>query len=123
MPQIPRIGLFIESSRASGRALLQGIARFAHRQTRWSFYWEPGGLEKVWPQLRSLDLSGIILRDVDQLEEVLAMGVPAVVVGHSKTEVTGLVNVVTDSDTIGCMAYLTSDVEVATPISLLRLAP
>jgi len=104
MPQIPRIGLFIESSRASGRALLQGIARFAHRQTRWSFYWEPGGLEKVWPQLRSLDLSGIILRDVDQLEEVLAMGVPAVVVGHSKTEVTGLVNVVTDSDTIGCMA-------------------
>jgi LacI family transcriptional regulator len=61
-------------------------------------------LEKVWPKLRSLDVDGIILRDVDKLEEVLAFGIPAVVFGHGKTEVSGLVNVVTDSEIIGQMA-------------------
>ena len=101
---IPKIGLFIESSRASGRALLHGIARYIHHHGPWSVYWEPGGLEKAWPKLKSLGLSGIILRDVENLEEVLALGIPAVVVGHSRTEISGLVNVVTDSETIGRMA-------------------
>ncbi len=94
----------IESSRASGRALLCGIAKCAHHHGPWSFYWEPGGLEKAWPKLKALNLNGIILRDVDKLEEVLELGVPAVVVGHSKTEVAGLVNVVTDSAAIGRIA-------------------
>ena len=85
LPKIPRIGLFIESSRASGRALLQGVASYMHRQSHWSVFWEPGGLEKAWPKLKSLDLDGIILRDVDKLDEVFAFGIPAVVVGHSKT--------------------------------------
>jgi LacI family transcriptional regulator, galactose operon repressor len=102
--QIPRVGLFIESSRASGRSLLGGIARYAHDHGRWSFFWEPGGLEKAWPRLRSLALDGIILRDVDKLDEVLSLGFPAVVVGHNRTEVSGLVNVTTDSETIAHMA-------------------
>lgn len=46
-------------------------------------------------------MDGIILRDVDKLEEVLDLGIPAVVIGHSKTEVPNLVNVVTDSPVIG----------------------
>jgi LacI family transcriptional regulator len=54
--------------------------------------------------LKALDLDGIILRDVDKLEEVLAFGIPAVVIGHGRTEVSGLVNVVTDSARIGQMA-------------------
>ncbi|HEY1718187.1 MAG TPA: DNA-binding transcriptional regulator [Verrucomicrobiae bacterium] len=97
----PTIGLLVESSRASGRALLCGIAKCAHHYGTSSFYWEPGGLEKAWPKLKALDVDGIILRDVDKLEEVLDLGIPAVVIGHSKTEVPNLVNVVTDSSTIG----------------------
>src|SRR5690349_17907114 len=103
LPKIPRVGLFIESSRASGRALLQGIASYVHRQSHWSIFWEPGGLEKAWPKLNSLGLQGIILRDVDKLEEVFAFKIPAVVVGHYKTEVAGRVNVITDSEVIGRM--------------------
>jgi LacI family transcriptional regulator, galactose operon repressor len=99
--KISTIGLLIESSRASGRALLCGIAKCAHHHGPCSFYWEPGGLEKAWPKLKALNLDGIILRDVDKLEEVLALGIPAVVIGHNKTEVPGLVNVVTDSSAIG----------------------
>ena len=101
--RIPTIALLIESSRASGRALLCGIARCAHHYGPWSFYWEPGGLEKAWPKLRALDVDGIILRDVDKLDEVLALGIPAVVIGHSKTEVPNMVNVVTDSVAVGRM--------------------
>jgi LacI family transcriptional regulator len=104
MARIPKILLLVESSRGSGRSLLRGIASYAHHHGPWSCHWEPGGLEKVWPKLRSLDLDGIILRDVDKLEEVLAFGIPAVVIGHQRTEVSGLLNVVTDSAQIGLMA-------------------
>ncbi len=103
-PAIPKILLLLESSRASGRALLSGVARYAHLHGPWSFYWEPAGLEKVWPLLETLDADGIILRDVEKVDEVIAAGIPAVVVGHSRTEIPGLVNVVTDSAVIGRMA-------------------
>ena len=102
--KFPTIALLIESSRASGRALLCGIARCIHHHGPISIFWEPGGLEKAWPKLRTLDVNGIILRDVDKLDEVLDLGIPAVVVGHSKTEISGMVNVVTDSAAIGRMA-------------------
>jgi LacI family transcriptional regulator len=99
--KIPTIGLLIESSRASGRALLCGIAKWAHHYGPWSFYWEPGGLEKGWPNLKTLNVDGLILRDVDKLDELADLKIPAVVIGHSKTEVPNLVNVVTDSSAIG----------------------
>jgi LacI family transcriptional regulator len=99
--KIPLIGLFIESSRSSGRALLTGIVKFAQHYGPWSFYWETGGLEKAWPKLQTLDIDGIIFRDVDKLEEVLALKIPAIVVGHSKTEIPDLINVITDSQAIG----------------------
>jgi LacI family transcriptional regulator len=104
MPKIPKVLLLVESSRGSGRSLLRGIAHYAHHHGPWSFYWEPGGLEKAWPKLKTLDLDGIILRDVDKLEEVVAFGIPAVVIGHGRTEVSCLLNVVTDSERIGQMA-------------------
>ena len=81
--------------------MLTGIVKYAQHYGPWSFYWEPGGLEKAWPKLRTLDIDGIIFRDVDKLNEVRALHIPAIIVGHSKTEVPSLVNVVTDSATIG----------------------
>lgn len=102
--KISKVGLFIESSRASGRALLQGVAKYAHHHGPWSFYWEPGGLEKAWPKLKSLELDGLILRDVDKLDEALTFHIPTVVVGHQRSEVAGVLNVITDSEAVGRMA-------------------
>jgi LacI family transcriptional regulator len=99
--KIPKVALLLESSRAAGRALIKGVADYSHHHGRWSFYWEPGGLETALPKLKSLNLQGIILRDVAQLDEVLGFGIPAVVVGHSQSEVPGMINVVTDSAAIG----------------------
>lgn len=101
--RIPKVVLLVESSRASGRALLKGVADYAHYHGPWSFYWEPGGLQSAWPTLQNSDADGIIMRDVDKLDEVLALGIPAVVVGHKRKELPGIVNVVTDSSTIGQM--------------------
>jgi LacI family transcriptional regulator len=103
-PTIPKVVLLLESSRASGRGLLRGVAQYAHHHGPWSFYWEPAGLERAWPLLKTLDADGIILRDVEKVSEVLASGIPAVVVGHRRTEIPGLVNVVTDSKAIGQLA-------------------
>lgn len=104
MAKIPKVILLIESSRASGRALLRGIASFSHQYGPWSFYWEPGGFEKAWPMLRTLNADGIILRDIERVEEVLAEGIPAVVFRHRRKEIAGMTNVVTDSEAIGRMA-------------------
>jgi LacI family transcriptional regulator len=104
MSRIPKIALLVESSRASGRAILNGVANYARHHGPWSFFWEPGGLEKVGPMLKTLDPDGIVLRDVDKLREARAFGIPAVVVGYSRKEIPGLINVVTDSPKIGLMA-------------------
>jgi LacI family transcriptional regulator len=104
LSNIPKVLLLVESSRGSGRSLLQGIARFTHHCGPWSCYWEPAGLEEAWPKLQAADLDGIIMRDVEQLEKVLAFGVPTVVIGHGRTEVPGLVNVVTESEKIAQVA-------------------
>ncbi len=104
MARIPKIVLLVESSRASGRAVLNGVANYARYHGPWSFFWEPGGLERVGPMLRTIDPDGIILRDVDKLREARAFGIPAVVVGYSRKEIPGLINVVTDSHNIGRMA-------------------
>ncbi|MGO8698577.1 MAG: XylR family transcriptional regulator [Limisphaerales bacterium] len=101
MQNSPKVILIIESSRASGRALLRGIADYSHLRGPWSFSWEPGGLESSWLTNRNADAQGIILRDVDKVKEVLACGLPVVVIGHQQKEVSGVVNVLTDSETIG----------------------
>jgi len=105
MPRVPKVVLLIESSRASGRALLRGVANFTHHHRPWSFYWEPRGLEAAHGGLKELDADGVIFRDVGTLKaEVLRLGIPAVVIGHASGQVRGLINVVTDCPEIGHMA-------------------
>jgi LacI family transcriptional regulator len=99
----PKVVLLIESSRASGRALLCGIANYAYHNGPWSFCWEPRGLEKRRPLPRAVEADGIILRDFEYLADTVARELPAVVIGHQQAEFPGLVNVVVDSDSVGRM--------------------
>ena len=69
---IPRVVLLVESSRQSGRALLCGVARYAQHHGPWSFFWEPRGLEKGATPMRWQEADGVIMRDTDRVEEVLA---------------------------------------------------
>ncbi len=103
-PRPPRVALLLESSRASGRTLLQGIAQYAHLHGPWRFYWETAGLDQTQHLLRNHAVDGIIVRDVGNLDELIQSGLPMVIVGHSRTEIPGLLNVVTDSKHIGQVA-------------------
>jgi LacI family transcriptional regulator len=103
MRRVARIVLRIESSRESGRAFLRGIAQYARYHGPWSFYWEARGIESAWPMLKKLEPDGIIMRDVDKVDEVLSLGIPAIVLGHKREEVPGVINVITDSPRVGQM--------------------
>jgi LacI family transcriptional regulator len=104
--KIPKVILLIESSRESGRAMLRGIANYAYHHGPWSFYWEPGGLEKARRRPGALEADGIIARDVDMSpsEKVLIHRLPGVIIGHRHKEVPGKANVVTDSAAVAGMA-------------------
>lgn len=104
METLPRVVVLLESSRGSGRAMLRGIADYARHHGPWAFLWEPRGLTDVWPRVDEYEPHGIILRDSEHLEKALALKIPTVVVGHSKKEVSGAVNVVTDSHAAGVLA-------------------
>ncbi len=94
----------IESSRASGRNLLSGIAKYSCLHGPWSIYWEPAGLDDVFPRLKNLNADGIIMRDSERLEEILHFGFPVIVIEHHLKPVPDLVNIITDSRQIGRMA-------------------
>ncbi len=96
-----KVLLLIESSRAAGRELLRGIASYAHHHGAWSFFWKAAGLEKDSPTTAGLDLDGAILRDIVRLEQVIPPDLPAVIIEHSRGEVEGMANVITDSRAIG----------------------
>src|SRR5579863_3751062 len=99
----PKVILKVESSRASGRALLRGIAEYSHQRGPWSFSWEASGLAERWQAMRCSDADGIILRDITNLSQVLSFGLPVVVFGHMQQEIPGVVNVSADSEAIGRM--------------------
>lgn len=94
----------IESSRSSGRDLLRGVAKYSKLHGPWTFYWEPAGLDEVFPRLKDLNADGVIMRDSDRLEGILDLGLPVIVIGHYYDKIPGLVNVISDCRTIGRMA-------------------
>lgn len=76
-----RVGLLIESSRAYGRDLLRGIARYAREHGAWSIVYQERKLEDpVPPWLRRWEIDGIIARMETRAlaNAILARGVPAV---------------------------------------------
>lgn len=79
MNRVRRVAVLIESSRAFGRGLLQGIADYSRDHGPWSMYFEPQGLGVAPPDwLSNWDGDGILARIDDQrmADAVLATGCP-----------------------------------------------
>lgn len=81
MPRLRRVAVLIESSRALGRGLIEGIASYSRLHGPWSMYFEPQGLGVAPPEwLSTWDGDGILVRidDQDMADAVLATGLPAI---------------------------------------------
>ncbi len=81
MHHIPHVAVLIETSRAYGRGLLEGVARYVRERGPWSIYFRPHGLGEPPPAwLRGWQGDGILAR-IDNRETaraVRATGLPAV---------------------------------------------
>jgi LacI family transcriptional regulator len=76
-----RVAVLIESSRAYGRGLLRGVARYNREHGHWSVYLQPQGLDHPPPRwLKRWRGDGILVRIGDRrmLRAVLGAGLPTV---------------------------------------------
>ena len=81
MSQTRRIALLIETSRAYGRGLVRGAARYHREIGHWSVYFQPHGLDDPPPEwLATWEGDGILARvgSCEVAEAVCAVGVPVV---------------------------------------------
>ena len=63
MPPLKKVILLLETSRAFGRELLYGIARYSKLHGPWSFYREPIGLKSSIPRLKNWNADGMDLAE------------------------------------------------------------
>ena len=99
-----RIVLLIETSRAFGRQLIIGIARYSRLKGPWSFYKEPIDLKSSIPHLTSWKPDGIIMRDSLITQELLKLKIPTIVAVHTSSYPEELPIIKTDSESIAKMA-------------------
>lgn len=81
MAQVPHVALLIETSRAYGRALLRGVARYTQEHGPWSIFFQPHGLGDPPPAwLKRWRGDGILARvsDPHTADAILATGVPTI---------------------------------------------
>ncbi len=80
-PVAPRVALLVETSLASGREILRGIARYVREHRPWTLYHEPHALEDSVPRwLKRWRGDGIIARvqTPAMARAVAALGIPVV---------------------------------------------
>lgn len=108
MPQLPRILLGIEDSRAYGRGLLRGISKYARMHGPWLFRTRPefyhGGsaISAKLSDLQQAGFDGVITRELDKpaMRRLTGLGVPVIVASHLTLE-PALPSIMTDCAAIG----------------------
>ena len=102
-----RVAVLIESSRAYGRALIDGIGRYARQEAHWTIDFEPRGLETGPPRwLKRWQGDGILVR-VDHpamARAVMSLGVPVIDL-RGNLSVDGLPLIAVDNAAIGRLAW------------------
>ncbi|MHC5061735.1 MAG: DNA-binding transcriptional regulator [Planctomycetota bacterium] len=118
---IPKVMLLADTSRASGRRLIRGIARYARLHGPWLFNRQPmfnryqigskilkSELDALY-QFKEFNADGIIANNVnnkEQFDRLLSMGVPMVIIGdYLPKEPSGqCIRIHSDSEAIGKLA-------------------
>ena len=104
MPKIPKVILLIETSRAFGRDLLTGIAKYSKLHGPWSFYREPRGLKSAIPHIENWEADGIIMRNSPISKNLLNLKIPTIAVLHYQKNASPIPTVQTNSKNIANLA-------------------
>ena len=107
---LPKVILLLENSRASGRGLLRGIARYAHINGPWRFVQSPPFYvaADVWKRhlktLKDSGAAGIIARDsVADLDQILSSALPTVIAAAVHRHFGDVPTIVGNNEAIGRM--------------------
>ncbi len=100
MNKIPRVILFVETSRAFGRGILSGIAKYSRLNGPWVFYREPGGLKSSIPKLKNWKPNGIITRNISLLDDLKELNIPGILILHEGKKTKSYYQVTTDCESI-----------------------
>ncbi len=109
MPNIPKVMLLLDKSRAYSRGLLRGLAKYSRLHGPWAFYDEPpfymnaAGGKRTLYQMKDWGVDGIIMRDTEKTQQILSRGLPTIVT-DLRTEFSGSPIIKTDDVAIGKMA-------------------
>ena len=101
-----RIALLIESSRASGRALLRGIASYSHAHGHWALYHQERALADAAPSwMKRWQGDGILARieSPKLARQIAQMGLPTVDL-RGRFELPGVPRIANDQDAIARLA-------------------
>lgn len=109
MDSIPKVALLIESSREYGRGLLRGIADYAIRRGPWVFYrnedlfYRKSGRPNLPLMLKKWNVDGVIMRECDQADQIIQMGIPMVIAPYTTKKYSGIPKIMVDCDAVGQM--------------------
>lgn len=104
-----KIVLLLNPSRTYTRGLLGGIAKYARLQGLWTFYRplayrEPKARRGLLHVLKSLKPDGIFMREPEEMDRIIALGVPTVSFSYSREIIPGVANVTANHRAVGEVA-------------------
>lgn len=109
MPQLLKIMLLIESSRAFGRNLLRGISNYARLHGPWDFYRVPPFYRDPYGKYTALAMiddwgaDGLIIRENYGFKDKIPKNIPTVISSESEEFIPGCGHVIGDHEGIGKM--------------------
>lgn len=82
MARIPRVAVFVETSRAFGRNFIRGITKYSRIHGPWIFYTEPRDLNISGTAIKNIEVDGIIMRNTPLTYTLIKKRIPVISVLH-----------------------------------------
>ena len=106
MAKIPKVILLLATSRAHGRGLLYGIARYCAVHGPWIIQTEPPYYRErgTLSRLKKWGADGVIAPDAKENRQIIDIGLPTIVYRMRRERIGDLPAIIADNTTAGVMA-------------------
>ena len=110
MAKMRKVIVMVDSSRAYGRGLLQGIGKYSRLHGPWIFFQPPPfyrlGRDQtsILRQMKNWGANGIIMRENDLTEDILRFKRPTIIAPYSRKQIRNFPCIVSNGRNIGKMA-------------------